>query len=116
MTAQHALGRQFEMPRHITVQRDDVVDTHDPKSCAGRCDEVSEQVQGAGGLRGASPWPSRVRLLHPDGNKEHVVVAHKGHVIDYTLRQFEPEADVPHIEPIKQYMRKRGYTGAVKDR
>lgn len=67
---------------------------------------------GSSGLR---PYPGRMRMLHPDPLKEHVVVVHKGHVIDHTLRQFEPDAAVPHIEPIKAYMKRRGYTSAMRD-
>lgn len=34
----------------------------------------------------------------------HVVNVSEGHVIDWTARQFDPKADVPHIEPVKSYI------------
>lgn len=113
-----ALSEQFSAVtesiggRHVETDWG-VADTHSP-ACAGSCDFVSEKAQAHS--RGViHPVPGRVRLLHPDARKEHVVLMHKGHVVDYTLRQFEPDADVPHIEPIKSYMQQRGYTGAVRD-
>jgi hypothetical protein len=97
--------------------RDGPVDLHSP-SCGGTCDQVSERAQGhAHGL--VHPPPGRMRMSrpHPDYmiREDHVVLVHKNHVVDYTLRQFEPHAEVPHVQPIKDYMRERGFDRAERD-
>lgn len=91
-----------------------VSDTHSP-SCKGSCEFVAERVQEVShGI--TYPHMGRMRLFHADmPRKEHVVNVHKGHIVDYTLRQFDPDAEVPTVEPIKDYMHRFGYTAAERD-
>jgi hypothetical protein len=113
MYAEHGHGR-VKVDWH-----DDPVDLHSP-SCAGSCDQISERAQEQSHGR-IHPVPGRMRMSRPHAKgkgydpEEHVVLVHKNHVIDYTLRQFEPHAEVPHIQPIKDYMRERGFTHAERD-
>lgn len=117
------LGSQFDALKQVMAQKNpfnfgpqgpECADVYDA-SCAGSCDQISEQVQYAAHEVGLHPIPGRVVLTGSATRGDHVVAVHKGYVIDYTLRQFEPTADVPHVEPIKSYMASRGYTAMARD-
>lgn len=53
---------------------------------------------------GAGEW-------HPDSNSYesgmgHTVVEHAGHVVDWTARQFWPDAPHPLVEPVEKYSKR----------
>ncbi len=71
----------------------------DPQRASGSCRTVSDAYHGYLRQRGEKAERS---MVFKDGTEHHIVL-HRGHVVDWTARQFDPEAAVPIVLPEDKY-------------
>lgn len=98
------LGPQFSDPLTRAIKERTDLDGEafsDPEVCKGSCEGASgvflSDLRRHGGRGGM------IEVYSEGMPSSHVVNVSEGHVIDWTARQFDPNASVPHIEPVKSY-------------
>jgi hypothetical protein len=72
-------------------------DLEDPQKCAGWCGAISDRFEDFMRDRGHE-------MTSGYGTPGHVYSVHQGHAVDWTARQFWPDASVPHVEPEADYV------------
>lgn len=73
----------------------------EPDICVGECSNASDAFENhayRAGLRGVG-----TSVYEGDGAGYHSYNTYKGHAVDWTARQFFPQAEVPHIEPERAF-------------
>ena len=74
----------------------------DPEKAAGMCGETSYEFARWLDSHGY-PWAQTI-VGQKDG-QSHMAIEYNLHVYDFTLRQFEPDADVPTVTPVRTWQR-----------
>lgn len=100
-----ALGPQFA--EHVESFRKKAAGTSTCGGARGLCERVSEHYIDHLYARGETAHERQFAGRHdasaaiPD--TEHVVVEHAGHIVDWTARQYWPDAPHPLVEPVAEY-------------
>lgn len=72
-------------------------DLENPKLAQGWCGAMSDAFRDHMAKRG-------VEVGIGEGIPGHLYNTYRGHAIDWTMRQFDPSASVPHVEPETDYV------------